>query len=159
MGVVKRPYGPWSREMLAELRGGGLLKVEAFVHWLGERGIQIDRTLVSHWIAGRSHLPADVLPLLSEFCERPDVVFGGYLKGLGCDVVNLPEGRIDGRELTEMCLEAGATLGRLQRTLLEAMEPESPAGEAISDGERHLLDKRLDELIHHLADLRARLQG
>jgi hypothetical protein len=158
MGVVKRPYGPWSRAMLAELRGQGLLKVEAFVSWLRERGIGIDRTLVSHWIAGRSHLPADVLPLLSEFSERPDVVFGGYLKELGCDVVNVPEGSVDGRELTEMCLEAGATLGRLQRTLLEAMAPDSPAGEAVSAGERKLLDKRLDELIHHLADLRARLQ-
>ena len=80
MGTVKRPYGPWSKEMLEGLREAGVLKVEALVEWLASRGTTVDRTLVSHWGAGRSHLPADVLVLLSEFTERPELVWSGKVK-------------------------------------------------------------------------------
>ncbi len=157
MGVAKKPYGPWAREMFAGLRKRRLLKVEALVQWLLGRGIRVDRTLVSHWMAGRSHLPADLLPLLAAFTGRAELVFGPFVRPVGCDVVNVPQGSADAADLAEMMLEAGASLGRLQQALIEARAPESPGGEAITAEERAELGERLNELLHQLADLRARL--
>ncbi len=159
MASVKRPYGPCGRAMFDKLRSEGLLKVEAFVSWLSTRGIQVDRTLVSHWRATRSHLPADLLPLLAEFTGRPDVVFGAFTRSIGWDVIPIPTGRPCDRELIDLILEAGAALGRLQRALYEARLPESPGGTAITTDERDQLRQRLDELIVHLADVRGRLGG
>jgi hypothetical protein len=159
MATVKRPYGPYGRAMFDKLKSEGLLKVEAFVSWLAARGIKVDRTLVSHWRATRSHLPADVLPLLAEFTGRPDVVFGEFTRPLGWDVFPIPTGPPADRELIDLILEAAASLGRLQRALYEARLPDSPGGTAITNGERDQLRQRLDELIRHLADVRARLGG
>lgn len=157
MATVKRPYGKWSRSMFLGLRERGLLKVEAFIAWLAERDIKIDRTLVSHWSAGRSHLPADLLPLLAEFTECPEEVFSPYLKGLGYRAVELPHGMPADRDLINLILEAGAALGRLQRALCEARSPQSPGGEEITSEERDDLRGCLDDLIQRLADLRSRL--
>ncbi len=143
--------------MLGGLREEGVLKVEALVQWLGSRGTVVDRTLVSHWGGGRSHLPADVLPLLAEFTERPELVFGPYLHAVNCYVYHLPDHAADGTELTDLMLEAGACLGRLQHTLAEARSPDSPGGVTITEEERHALAERLNELIHHLAEVRAGL--
>lgn len=157
MGVVKRPYGPWSRDMLEGLRQEGTLKVEAFVEWLAEQGLKVDRTLVSHWASGRSHLPADLLPLLAEFTGHPERVFGTYLRRLGCEVVRLPPAPASREELVQLLLEAGALLGRLQRTLIDAMAPESPGGVAITAEERAGLQERTDELIELIVGIRAHL--
>ena len=143
--------------MLMWLREQGLLKVEAFIAWLAERDIKIDRTLVSHWAAGRSHLPADLLPLLAEFTESPEAVFSPFLKDLGFRAVELPRGVPEDRDLINLILEAGGALGRLQRALCEARSPESPGGEEITAEERDELRGCLDVLIQRLADLRSRL--
>lgn len=157
MATVKRPYGRWSRSMFAALRQQELLKVEAFVSWLAARGIRIDRTLVSHWSAGRSHLPADLLPLLAEFTKRPETVFGPFLNELGWRLVELPIGNPADNDLVNLILEAGAALGRLQRALCDARSPDSPGGVEITEGERAELRGCLDDLIQRLADLRSRL--
>jgi len=144
--------------MLASLREHDLLKVEAFVAWLGEHDIHIDRTLVSHWTAGRSHLPADLLPLLAEYTERPDLVFGEFLRDLGQDVVNIPVGVPKGKDLTDVMMGLNISLGRLQAALMEAREPTSPGGEAVVEEERVLLRKLLNDLMHQAAELRAELK-
>lgn len=158
MGRVKRPYGAWSQGMLGELREAGVLKVEAFLAWLAERSVQIDRTLLSHWEAGRSHLPADLLPCLAEFTGRPDLVFGRYLREVGCDVVRLPDGMLGDAGLTEAMLAAGAAVGRLQLAVLEARLPQSPGGTAITAGEREMLGRQVERLMQQLADLKAQIR-
>ena len=157
--MVKRPYGPWSLGMLGSLRQRGLLKVEAFVHYLAERDLSVDRTLVSHWASGRAHLPADLLPHLARFTNSPEHVFGEYLHEVCCEVVRLPRGETSSQSLIQLLLEAGALLGRLQRSLIQAMAPDSPGGEAITTDERAELSTRLDTLIHQLIDIRARLNA
>jgi len=156
LGTVK-PYGSSSREMLAELRDGQHLKVEAFVAWMDAGGNPIDRSLVSHWCAGRSHLPADVLPLLANFTGQPEAVFGPYLRPAHCTVAHVPDGTESDEDLVDLILEAGSTLGKLQHALHEARMPESPGGHAITTDERDGLRHHLDELIQRLADIRVRL--
>ena len=113
--------------MLETLRDDDF-KVEAFVSWLAARGIHVDRSLVSHWTAGRTHLPADVLPLLAEFSGRPDVVYGPYVRPLGWEVVAIPKSVTSDEDLIDLMLSAGAHLGRLHEALADARSPDSPGG-------------------------------
>ncbi len=159
MGAAKRTYGAWSREMLRSLRENEELKVEAFVAWLDSRGVKIDRTLLSHWFADRSHLPADLLPHLAQFTGRPELVYGPYLKDSECELVHLQLGPPDDRELTDRMLEVGASLGRIHRTVIDARLPDSEGGEDITETERQHLVKHISHLIHQLAELRARLEA
>ncbi len=159
MAKTRREYGSSSRTMLRALRDSGLLKVEALVAWLKGREIHVDRTLVSHWVAGSTHLPADLLPLLAEFTGRPDQVFGEYVRVVECEVVQIPSASAEDEDLTDLLLGASASLGRLHQVLCEARSPASPGGVTITADERAELSTRLDELIHLLADVRARLRG
>lgn len=159
MGVAKRPYGPWSKAMLQSLREAGLLKAEAFTVWLRDQDIPIDRTLISHWSAGRSHLPADVLPHLAQFTGRAERVFGPYLRHLGFEPVAVPEGAPEGKELADLLLELSVALGKLQLALVEARSPGGPGGRNITAGEWDVLGRRLDELIHRAADLRVQVSA
>lgn len=150
--------------MLEALRKEGVLKVDAFVSWLAARGMRVDRSLVSHWGSGRSHLPADLLPLLAEFTGRPERVFGTYVREMGCEVVRLPP--TDGVSraettagLLQLFLNAGAQLGHLQQTLIDAIAPESPGGETITAEERAELAARADLLIEQLVQIRAHLRS
>ncbi len=159
MGAAKRAYGSWSRAMLSTLRESEELKVEAFVAWLAERDIRIDRTLVSHWFAGRSHLPADLLPHLAEFTEHPELVYGEFLHHSSCELVHVKQTIPEEKELTDQMLEVGASLGRLHRAVIDVRLPESDGGEDITAGERKHLVKNLSHLIHQLVELRYRLEG
>jgi len=159
MARTRRAYGTWSQATLAALRARGLLKVEALVAWLGGRGVHVDRTLVSHWIGGRTHLPADLLPLLAEFTGQPEQVFGEYVRAVGYEVVRLPAAPPETEELVDLLLSAGASLGRLQQVLFEARAPDSPGGADITAGERAALGERLDELIQMLTEVRGRLRA
>ncbi len=159
MAGVQKPYGPWSRQILADLRRAGALKAEALVAYLAERGVHVDRTLVSHWQAGRAHLPADLLPHLAELSGRPELVFGPLLRPVRCEVVHSPSGSPDGRELIDLVLEAGARVGRLQRALLEARAETSPGGQTVTSEERAALVAELDGLIQRLSDVRTSLRG
>lgn len=145
---------------LETLRDAGVFKTDAFVAWLDERDIKIDRTLVSHWRSGRSHLPADVLPLIAEFTERPELVYGSLLRAAGCELVRLKSDDDDascGRDILQLLLEAGSLLGELQRSLLDAVAPSSPGGTAITPDEKDELVVRLDTLIHQLVGVREEL--
>ena len=157
MASVKRPYGTYSRAMLAALRRRHLLKVDAFVLWLAERGIEVDRTLVSHWIAGRSHLPADLLPLLAEFTGHAELVFDEFGHPSACELGHVPRGIKGDRELTELMLALGAAFGHLQQHIVEARAPSSPGGAEITAEERIELLEHLETLIHQLNDLKAQI--
>jgi len=143
--------------MLEDLKQHGVLKVEAFLAWLADRQINIDRTLVSHWIGARSHLPADILPCLADFTGRPELVFGPYVREVECEIVRVPHNPLGTRELIEMVLALGATLGRLQSGVIAARSPQSPGGEEITPEERKELGKTLDELIHLLVGIKEQL--
>jgi hypothetical protein len=155
---VRHPYGPWSRRMFECLKEMGTFKAEAFVCWLAERDIRVDRSLVSHWMNGRTHLPADILVRLSQFTERADVVFGEYLREVGLEPVRLRGTALPDRDIVDLMLEAGATLGRLQRALIQALSPDSPGGREITREECRDLRRRLDDFITRLVGLRAHLK-
>lgn len=158
MANVKQPYGPWSRQMLESLKEAGVLKAEAFVSWLHSRDIHIDRTLISHWLNGRTHLPADMLVRLAAFTERADLVFGDYLRALDCELVCIGKQAPSDRDIIDLMLEAGATLGRLQRALIQALAPDSPGGRDITRDECRELRRRLDAFISQLTGLREHLK-
>lgn len=135
-----------------------MLKVAALVAWLGENRMTVDRTLVSHWISGRAHLPADILPRLSEFTGRPDLVFKHFVRASNCDIVHIPEGNLSNGKLTHLVLQAGSSLGQLQHAIAEAQSSDSPGGEKITDTERRSLVNCLNSYIQELADLKRSLQ-
>jgi hypothetical protein len=158
MAKVKRPYGPWSISMLETLRKKGVLKAEAFAAWLSEKDLRVDRSLISHWTSGSAHLPADILVRLAQFTGRSDLVFSSYLRELNCELVHLRESALPDRDIVDLMLEAGATLGRLQRALIQALSPDSPGGRNITREECRDLRCRLDDFIAQLTNLRAYLK-
>ncbi len=158
MANVKHPYGPWSERMFARLREQKIFKTEAFVAWLSDREIRVDRSLVSHWMSGRTHLPADILVRPAQFTGRAEQVFGEYLREVGCEPVHLRSTALPDRDIVDLMLEAGATPGRLQRAVIQALAPDSPGGRDITRGECRELRQRLDVFITQLADLRAGLK-
>lgn len=144
--------------MMESVREGGLLKMEAFAAWLNERGVKVDRTLVSHWASGRSHLPADLLPLLAEYTGSPERVFGPYVREIGCELMRLPVESPEATDLLRLFLSAGAHLGLLHESLAAAIAPDGPGGEAITPEERDELLKRADSLIEQLVNIRGHLR-
>jgi hypothetical protein len=158
MARIKHPYGPWSGRMFDVLRETGAFKAEAFVSWLTERRITIDRTLVSHWMNHRVHLPADILVRLAEFNGRPDWVFSHFLRAVGCELVQLKETPPADGDIVDLMLQAGATLGKLNQVLIQSLAPESPGGRAITRDECTKIRQGLDDFISQLTGLRAHLR-
>jgi hypothetical protein len=144
--------------MFVKLREEGLFKAEAFVTWLESKERRIDRTLISHWMSGRTHLPADILVHLAEFTGRPRLVFGEYLRDIKCEVVHLKAALIEDKDIVDLMLEAGVSLGRLQRALIQTLAPDSPGGRDITSEECRDLRVRLDEFISQLTGFRAELK-
>ena len=133
-----------------------MFETVAFVAWLDARSVHVDRSLVSQWATGTTHLPADVLPLLAQFTDRPDLVFGEYLHQLRCDVFHLPDTQGNDIDVRDLLLEAGAALGRLDHAMVVAKSADSPGGAEITREENAELLRHLDVLIHQLAELRGR---
>ena len=144
--------------MMESVRHDGLLKMEAFAAWLAERGVKVDRTLVSHWASGRSHLPADLLPLLAQYTDCPERVFGPYVRELGCELMRLPQGETQASDLLRLFLSASAQLGLLHESLADAIAPDGPGGEAITGSERDEMLARADTLIEQLDSIRGHLK-
>ena len=64
-----------------------------------------------------------------------------------------------GYDVVGQCTVEGVALGQLQLALVEARSPGGPGGRNITEGEWAVMGKRLDELIHRAADLRAQVSA
>jgi len=91
----------------------------------------VDRTLVSHWCAGRSHLPP-ISCAPRRVHDRPDLVYGPFVRAVGYELFALPAVNGSVPELVDLTLEVGSHLGRLQKALLHARAPDSPGGGTIT---------------------------
>lgn len=150
---IRHRYSDTSRPMLLALRRRGLLDTEAFAAWIGEAtGEPVCHQLVSQWVTGDAHLPADALPLLVDFVGDEALVLGAYHRAHHLAAPQVPE---------EAAAERRLALGmaRLQVALIEARDPTSGGGGELSDAERQEHIRQAEnlgrEIEQYLSALRA----
>ena len=133
--MARRSYSNTSRPMLAALQRRGLLDQEAFAaHLESATGELITRQVVSQWVTGDSHLPADVLEHLADFTGRADLVLAPFARASGAHVV-----------VSDPVVAA-------QGAVLAAIDPAGPRGVAVDATERA-------DLVRVAEDLRAQLDS
>lgn len=152
---IRHAYGDHSRRLLLALRRRGLLDTEALATWIGEAtGHPVARQLVSQWISGDAHLPADVLPLLADFVGDADLVFGPLRRACTIAEPDAPAPRSEPDAIHGL----SHRMATLQLALVEARAPSSAGGSDLTDDERHALieqaERLQEELAHTLASLR-----
>lgn len=118
---------------------------EAFARWLG-----VDRTLVAHWRSGARPMPVEVLPLLAEYTGDPEAALGDLAARCGCRLI--PDDQVEDRQPLQALREVRRHIGRLLERAEDATDPESPAGELVTQAEAR-------ELLHEAEALQEQLRS
>lgn len=158
------PYGPFQTRLFRRLKALDIMDLTGLIEELEHAtGRSLDRSLASHWAAGRSHLPMDVLPHLAQLIDDyrghqgAEVVFGPMLRSLGYRVV--PEAHSDESEADTPALLHRVVLEALDvvHCITRATDPHGPAGAAMSREEAADARREVDELRRALDAMAAQL--
>ena len=112
-------------------------------------GIDLDRSAVAHWRAGRREAPAWLLSLYLDHAD-PAVVLGALAKANGLRVVSDAEGETTSDGLLMGSIRAVAEIGDVVSTIRTALLDGDVSAE-----ERTRIHAEIDEAIQALADLRS----
>lgn len=127
-------------------------RLEAFARRLG-----VDRTLLSHWIAGDRPMPVEVLPHLAAYTRDPEAVYGDLLARAGCRLV--PDDQVEATTgPLEALREVRRAIGRLLEAEASATGPDSPGGPALTREEAAELLQEAEALQQELRSLEVSLR-
>jgi hypothetical protein len=113
----------------------------------------VDRSQVARWATGADHVPADILVHLADHTGAPVEIFSILTRACNCEVVQVPDGAVTGREVTVASLQLGAAVGRLQAAVADATDPDSDGGADFTALERAALTTQVHDLVQRLMDL------
>ena len=157
MAKVKTIYGPWSERMLSRLCEIDGFKVASFTRWLRDKGVNVKDGNFTQWKKGYSHLPADALPLLAEYLNKPELVFSEYIRVVDSELLRLHPTKTSKGDLIDDFFIASDYMGRLSRAFFSVREPDSDDGQTITPSECEFLLDCLNDSIQKLVNLRSRL--